>query len=128
MVLRKKLPVHPGPIVEALEMGLGGELKQILIALPVPGQQGEVIGIFIGGSPGAVLKACKIELAPQDRLYPSLSGSLVKFHRPIHGTVIGDRHAIHPQLFCPGDELRNAAQAIEEAIFGMNVEVGKHEL
>jgi len=34
MVLRKKLPIHPGPIVEALEMGLGAELKQVLIASP----------------------------------------------------------------------------------------------
>jgi hypothetical protein len=40
--------------------------------------------------------------------------------------VIGDRQALHSQLLCPGDELGNAAQAVEEAVFSMNVKMGKH--
>jgi len=71
-------------------------------------------------------KGSNIELATEDRFYPGLSGGEIEFDHPIHSAVVGDRQAIHPQLFCPGDELWDAAQAIEKAIFGMNMKMSEH--
>jgi hypothetical protein len=68
-----------------------------------------------------------IKLTAKDWLYPGLPGSEIEIDYPIHCAVIGDGQAIHSQFLGPGDELRDGAHAIEEAIFGMNMKMSKHK-
>ena len=47
-VCLQQLPVHPGFVVEALQVRLGDQLDQVVIPLIALGQDGEVVGALIG--------------------------------------------------------------------------------
>jgi hypothetical protein len=66
-----------------------------------------------------------INLAANNWFYPCFLSGHIKVNYAIHGAMIGDSKAIHTQLFSPGNKLRDVAHAIEHAIFGVDVQVGK---
>jgi len=66
-----------------------------------------------------------IDFAANDWFYTCFLGSHIKIDDTIHGTVVSDSKAVHAQLFGPGNKLRDAAHAIEQAIFSVDVEMDK---
>jgi len=97
-----------------------------VIADLVFGQQDEVIGAFIGwGSAGAMLWR-HIDLGAENGLYPGFLSLEIEVEDPIESAMVSDSQGIHAQLLSPGDQMGNAAHAIEEAVFSVDVEMGKH--
>ena len=62
---------------------------------------------------------------PDDRLDPRLLGGGVERDDPIHGPVVSQRHRPHPLLGHPLRHLADAAQAVEQAELGVDVEMDK---
>ena len=93
----------------------------------VLGQKDEVIMVFLGCELGLLFLGCHIHLAADDGLYSSLFSFAVECDYAVESPVIGDSQAIHAHLFGSVDEMRDAAHAIKEAIFSVDVKVSKHE-
>jgi hypothetical protein len=68
-----------------------------------------------------------VDFNADDGLYVGLFGCAIEIDYAVHCAVVGDSKTIHSQLFCPAHQMLDSAHAIEQAIFGMNVEVSKHE-
>ena len=66
-----------------------------------------------------------INFTANNWLYTGFLSCHIKIDTTVHRTMVGDSKAVHAQFFSPGEELRNAAHAIKQAILGMNMEVGK---
>ena len=56
-------------------------------------------------------------------LMPLVLRRLVEGDRAVEGAVVGDRHRIHAQLGRRVDQLRDPAETVEQAEFGVDVEV-----
>ena len=67
-----------------------------------------------------------IHLAADDRVDAPLPGGLIKVHHPIHDPVVGDGAAVHAQALNLIQQRFNAAGAVQQAIFGMQMQMGKH--
>ena len=50
-VLGEQLLVHPGAVIEALEVGLGDELEEVAVARLVLGEQGQVVVLLLATHP-----------------------------------------------------------------------------
>jgi len=66
-----------------------------------------------------------IDFAANDWFYTCFPSCYIKIDDAIHGAVVSDSKAVHAQLFSPLDKLRDAAHAIKQAIFSVDVKVGK---
>jgi len=66
-----------------------------------------------------------INFAANDWFYPCFLGRHIKIDDAIHSAVISDSKAVHAQLFGPGNELGDAAHAIEQAVFSVDVKMGE---
>ncbi|MBA7654041.1 hypothetical protein ES703_61915 [subsurface metagenome] len=126
VILLQKLLIHPRFIVETLKMCLGGKLNQILISGLIPGEENKVVIVFITSLTAEAAAGSEIHLTADNRLYPHLPSGLVKLNHAIHRAVVGNGQAVHTQF--PGSryQLWNAAHAVKQAIFGMDMEVSKH--
>ena len=56
-------------------------------------------------------------------LMPFGARGVVEGHRPEHVAVVGDGQRLHPELRGLVDELVDVAGAVEEAVFGVEMEV-----
>ena len=124
MKLKQPL-VYPGLVVEALEVALSDQLEQITIAPVVLGEESKMIGAFAGGIAADAICLGDVDLAAYYGLDPFVSGRRVEIDDAIHGAVVGDGQAVHAQLLRSGDKLGNAAHAIEEAVFSVDVKMGE---
>ena len=66
-----------------------------------------------------------IDFTANDWFYTCFLGRYIKIDDAIHGAVVSDSKTVHAQLFGPLDKLRDAAHAIEQAIFSVDMKVGK---
>lgn len=66
-----------------------------------------------------------VDFAANDWLYTGFLSRDIKIDNAIHGAVVSDSKAVHAQLFGPGNKLRNAAHAVEQAIFSVNMKMSK---
>ncbi len=132
VVLPQELLVDPGAVVEALGVGEGHQLHEVVVPLVVRREQGQVV-VGLGDPRGAPVEAAAdrdVDLAAQDRLDPLLPAGVVEGHRPEHVAVVGDGQPLHPEA--PGllDQLVDVARPVEEAVFGVQVQVdelgGRH--
>ena len=129
----EKFLVHPGLVVEALEMGRADQFDQIAIALVVGGEQGQVEGRILGRS-GITIRhraRCNVGLAAHEGLHAGFFRSLIKFHRPVEIAMIGHGHGGHTEFHrLPGQILR-ADGPVEEGILRVTVQVdercGSHQ-
>ncbi len=91
-VLREVLAVDPWLVVVAVEMGVGGEPAEVLVAGPVLGEQDQVEGLAVGL---ALLvehrPAGDVRLDPDDRLDAGVLGRLVEGDGAVQRPVIGQR-------------------------------------
>jgi len=125
MMELEKLLIYPGLIVKSLKVALGNQLEQIVVALLIPGQQGKMVGAFANWLSAMAIGLGDINFAANDWFDTCFLSRYIKVNNTVHGPVVSDSKAVHTQLFGPGDKLRDTAHAIEQAIFGVDVEVNK---
>ena len=123
-VPRQQLLVDPRLVVVAVEVRGGRQGQQVAIADVVLGQQDHVVVVgvglafLVGHAAGG-----DVGLDADDRLDPRLLGRGVERDDPVHAPVIGQRQRRHPLLGHPLRHLADAAQSIEQAELGVDVEV-----
>ena len=114
-------------VVEALDVGLGDQLHQVAVAGVVAGQQHQVRRAPLRGVLLVPAVMGDVDLATYDGLDASVEAGGVKVHHTIEGAVVGDGQRIHAQLARAFDQLGDAADAVEHAVFGVDVQVGKRQ-
>ena len=122
----KNLLVHPGLVVETLQMSRGNESTKIMVSLTVLCQQDQVEHPPLAS--GALVKpapASNIELAPDDRLDAGLVRLFIKLDNAIHRAMISDGHGIHPVGSNPLQKRVDADCSVKEAILRVDMEVDK---
>ena len=118
------LPVDPRLVVVAVEVGVGREPAEVLVAGPVLGEQDQVEGLAVGL---ALLVGHRptgdVGLDAEDGLDALVLRRLVEGDRAVERPVVGDRERIHAVLGRRVDQLRDPAEAVEETELGVDVEV-----
>ena len=123
MVLLEKLAVDPGEVVEAFQVGRANQLHLVAIAFQILGEQGLVVGLFIGLIAIVAALGGYVDLAAYDRVDASLFAKAIEVDCAVQVAVVGDGQAGHPQFGGPGHELLKSAEAVEQAVLGMNMKV-----
>ena len=72
-----------------------------------------------------ILRLAHVELAPQDRLDALFLGRVEKVHRSIDISVVRHGDGLLPQRRHAIDELVDVAGAIEQRVFGVQMQVGE---
>ena len=126
VILAQEILVDARLVVHALDVGQRDELDEIAVARLVLREQDQVViahtidlAVFLARARGHV------DLAADDGLHALLLGFLVEIDDAVHGAVIGDGDAVHAELFRRLDELLDAARTVEQAVFRVDMEVGK---
>ena len=126
VMLLQQRNIHTGLAIETVHKGFRHQQAQIFITLTVLAQQNQVVRIVIDAvdtvthqPPG------HIDLTADDRLDACCFGSLVKIDAAVHNTVVCDRNGALSQLLDPLHHSVDAAGAVQEAIFGMHMQVSK---
>ena len=113
-------------VVIAVDVGVGHEPTEVPVADEILGQQDQVEGLGVGL---ALLvghrPAGDIGLHADDRLDALVLRGLVEGNRAVQGAVVRDGHRIHALLRRRVDQLRDPAEAVEQAELGVHVEVGE---
>ena len=125
-VLREVLTIDARLVVVAIDVGVGDEAAEVLVAAVVLGQEDQVEGLAVGL---AFLvghrPAGDVRLDADDRLDALVLRGLVEGDGAVEGAMVGDGHRIHALGGRRVDQLRDPAEAVEQAEFGMGVEVGE---
>ncbi len=123
-VLRQDLVIDAGLVVVALEMGVCDEAAEILVASPILGKQEEVEGLavrlalLVSHAP-----AGHVRLDANDRLHALCGDGLREGHRPVERAVVGDGHGVEAELGGLVGDVVYAAEPVEQAELGMDVEM-----
>ena len=126
-VLREGLKVGARLVIEALEVGVGDELQEVLVAGEVLGDEAEVedgLAVVIGAA--VFLEAGgfdEVELAADDGLDALGLGGVVELDRAVEIAVVGKGEGGHAEFHGPVHEPVDAAGAIEEAVVAVDVEM-----
>ena len=119
--------VYTRSVVEAFDVGLGDQLHQVAVAGIVAGQQHQVGRAALAGVLVVPAVVGDVDLAADDGLDAGVAAGGVEVHNTIEGAVVGDGQRIHAQLAGAGDQFRDAADAVEHTVFGVNVEMGERQ-
>lgn len=84
-----------------------------------------MIRLLFGGIVNKPIFLRQIRLKPDNRLDVCGFTRAIKLHHAVHRTVIGNRQRRHFERFGAGDQFINFTQPVEQAEFGMNVQVNK---
>ena len=114
----EKLLINPRLIVKSLELARSDQLEQL-------DQQSEMMEGLATWLPSTAIGLGDIDFAADDRFYASFLSCYIEIDDAVHVAVVSDSKAIHAQFLGPGDKLGDAAHAVEQAILGVNVKVGK---
>ena len=123
-VLREVVAVDARLVVVAVDVGVGDDPAEVLIAGPVARQQDEVERLRVG-------LALAIEHAPagdvgldaEDRLDAPVDAGLVEGDRAVERAVVGDREAVEALRRGLADELVDPPEAVEKAELRVDVKV-----
>ena len=124
-VLLQELAVDAGLVVVALELGLGGEVEEVAVAGLVLGEQGEVVGLLGVGQAVAAAGGGEVGLHADDGLDVGGAGLAVEVDDGVEDAVVGEADGVHAEGLGPLDELIDAAEAVEQAVLAVEVEVGE---
>ena len=119
----QQLLVHPGLVVEALQVGPGCEVEQIAIPLHVSGKQKQVIGGAIGRAFAMAAALGKVGLQANDWLDACLLAGGVEVDCAVQASVVGDGERSHAEFAGALNHRVDAAEAVEHAELGVVVEV-----
>ncbi len=122
----QELFVHARLVIETVEVRPGIELDEILIACLVFGEQQQVAVIFVADVTAQVAVGSDIDLTANDGLDTRFLRRLVKLDDPVHHAVVANGEAIHTQLFRPCHQSGDTAHPVQQAIFRMDMKMGKH--
>ena len=119
-VLAQELLVDARVVVEALEEPHRVEVREVLPADLVLGEQDEVVR-----SPLGLVEAIgrDVGLAAEDRLHPVVLGLLVEVERAEQVAVVGDGHRLHAALEHLREQVVEADGAVEQAILRVQMQV-----
>ena len=127
VVLGQELAVHARLAVEALGVGEGGELDEVLVAREVAGEEDEVEVVLLARrspgcgarrSPGATYASM-----PMIGLRPRLLRLLLELPRRVQVAVIGDREGRLLELLGPADQVVDPVRAVQQRVLGVAVEM-----
>ena len=124
----QQLLVDPRPVIEALEIALGDELAEVLVAPVVLDQEDEMEVVDLVGRPRLLVEAAlggDVALAAEDGLDPLGLGRLEELDRAEDVAVVGHGHGGHVVLVGGHDEGLDLEAAVEDGIFGMVVEMNE---
>ena len=119
------LLAHARLAIEAVQAGLAGHPDQVAIALFVFGQHQQVVVLVVGRVGAMVFGLAHVELAAQDRLDALLLGRVEEVHRPVDVAVVRHRDRLLAQRGHAINELVDVAGAVEQRVFGVQMEVSK---
>jgi hypothetical protein len=123
-VLGQQRLVDAGLVVVAVQVRLGGQRHQVLVADGVLGQQDHVVRVGVDLRFLVRVGAGRhVGLDAHDRLDARRSAGLVERDRPVHRAVVREAEGAHAQV---GGSLRHRAepaQAVEQAEFRVDVKV-----
>ena len=123
-VLREMVVVDARLVVVAVDMGVGDQAAQVLVAAVVLREEDQVVRLGVGL---ALLRGHRarrdVRLHADDRLDALVLRRLVERDGAVERAVVRDRHRIHARLGRRIDQLRDPAEAVEEAEFGVDVEM-----
>ena len=120
----EQIPVNPGLDVEALGEGGAHEATEIVVTLLVAAEEDEVGIVSVQRLLLLVQGAgCHIDFAADNRLDTGRFTGFVESHRAVHDTVVRHREGRHAQLLCAQSDPVDTAGAVEQGVFGMNMEM-----
>jgi hypothetical protein len=128
VVLREKLHVHPGVIVEAFQMGESHQAAEILVSFLVHGQKDEVVGIRAPVlRQGAVFAVAggNIHFTAQDRLDSLVRALGEELHGAEDVPVVRDGDRFHVESASSIQQLTDPDRAVQEAVFRMNMKMNE---
>ena len=139
VVAFEQLPVQPGLVEVALQIGGAGELHEIAVALGGLGQQGQVVVellALLALSTGVVDSppahgALMAGLGRHVGLHPDHGGDvllpagLVEVEDPVHVPVVGDAHRGLTVGLGRGDDVGDPGGPVQHGELGVEVEVGE---
>ncbi len=125
-MLREQFLVDARLVVEAFRVARRHELDQVVIALEVLGEQHQVI-LRLARIPALREPAagCDVHLAPENRIEPARTRVVVKDHRRKQVAVLRDRNRRHLQPDGLVEQFVDPARAVEQRVFGVEVEVNE---
>ncbi|MEY3458235.1 MAG: hypothetical protein RL215_1392 [Planctomycetota bacterium] len=114
-------------VVEALEVGGGGQPDEVIEAGAIHGEQCEVCGGLLLASGGAIGPEawCDVGFVTDDGANATGFAGVVEFDGAVEVAVIGDGDGVHAMRFDMGNEFGDAIDAIEKAVMGVAVEVSE---
>ncbi len=138
-VLFEELPVGPGLVPVALQVGLRRDLDEVAVPGLVLGQQDGVVvellalaGVTAGvvGSTAAVGPLVarlvgQVDLGADDRLDPGVVAALVEVEDAVHVAVVGDPERRLPVGGCGRDHVVEPRRPVEHRVLGVHVEMGE---
>ncbi len=123
-VLGQVLAIDARLVVVAVEMGVGDDPAQVLVAGPVLRQQDQVVRLRVSLALAIGHRAaCDVRLDADDRLDLGLLARLVEGDRAVQRAVVGQAERVEAERLGLVDHLGDAAQAVEQAELGMDMEV-----
>ena len=133
-VLFQQLHVHPGLVVEPLEIPGGGELHQVPVARCVLREHDEMgrlggpvgpVGAVAVSHRSSFLPAARrhVQLTADDRPQARVRHRLVELHGAEHVAMVRHSDGGHVEGFGGLGEIPDATGAVEEAVMGMVVQV-----
>jgi len=128
IVFTQQIHVHPGVIVEPLEVAECHQSGEVDIPFLVHHQENEMMcdGASIGRSgPVFAVSRCDIYLAAQNWFDVSFGGLPEKLYSPEHVPMIRDRHGFHTEGGSPVQESVDPNGAVQETVFRVNMQVGE---
>ena len=122
----QQLFVDPRPVVEALEVALGDELAEVAVAGLVLDQEDEVVVVDVARTAGLLVEPAlrrDVDLAAEDGLDALGLGLFEELDGAENVAVVGHGHGGHLLLVGLADEVRHTQTAVEDAVFGMVVQM-----
>ncbi len=120
------LAVDARLVVVAVDVRVRDKATQVQVAGPVLGEQDQVEGLGVGLALLVGHRAPRdVRLHADDRLDVPGAAGLVEGDRAVQRAVVGQRERIEALLGRRIDQLGDPAEAVEQAEFGVDVEVGE---
>ena len=126
--LPETVVIHPGLVVETLQVSLGAQFEQVAVAGVVLGQQKEVVALGIQGlvpTAHGPTPLGQVGLDAQHRVDAVSTTGPVEVDRAMHDAVVGQRQGRLSQFGCASHQPIQAVQAVQEGIFGVGVKVNE---
>ena len=111
--------------IEAVERGLRGDADEVAVALFVFGEDEEMVVVVALAGGAMVGVFADVELAAEDGLDALLLGGVEEVDGAVDVAMVGHGHRFLAEGGDAIDEFLDVAGAVEQGVFGMEMEVGK---